>query len=146
VHGAEDGVRTRRETLNRLLRWCPWWSAGHVRFAQLSLDLNDVDAAFASAHAPFTLGASPKILRASKRVLGLCFMKRGAPERALAHFEEVWSSSTGTEQDETAEDVAAAAMALGNFTRAVEVLERIPEDRRSRAARTAYEFARGRLA
>lgn len=133
-----ERVRWLREKLRRY----PFWSAGHVALATVSLRCDDIGTAYASAIAALKITERGRVAERARIALGRAYLRRGDPRRAIETFETVLAG--GSHDYSVIEDLAAAYLAEEKFTRTIELLESIPESDRSGEGITALSYARKR--
>jgi hypothetical protein len=142
-NAAGSDVQRRIGQLRQLLRRYPYWSRGHLRFSELSLQVDDVASAYASGRAALALvAAEGKEAGAAYFILGRCHLRRDDWAGSIPHLERA-EQLLGNDR-RVVEELAAAHMAGGDYTRAREYLERIPNPQLTPPARAALEFIRSR--
>lgn len=128
---SEAYLKAESEWLKRKLRKFPFWSFGHIRLGEVSLDLKDLSSAYASANAAILLGSEHR----GKKLLGTCYLRAREGAKAVRVLTEVcdrWPL-----QISVLEDLGAALMLEGDFIKAKEILEQIPETKRSTSVNAA---------
>ncbi len=121
----------------------PFWINGHLEYAQLSLQCDNVAAAYPSLLAVLELGAKGRVAIEAKRMLGTSYLRRGLNEQACAYFEEVIKARP--ERFDVKEELAAALMAMRSYKRAGSLLTEIGVDRLSAPARMALSYCEQKL-
>lgn len=116
------------------LRKVPYWTRGHLLFASLALKTRDLAGAYAAAQAVKAL--EPQNPDA-EQVLARCYLQSQDPDRALKILESLWARYPS--RYDFAENLVACYVALGEKKKAKDLIEKIPEKKRSgelEAART----------
>jgi len=131
------------ELIRRELRKNPTWIRGHLELAELSLQLNDVATAYASAHAVLQLASSGKNFGQAKYVLARAFLRRADAAQALPLFLE--ANAYLGENLLFKEDLAACYMANEDFAGAYSILSGLPDDKLSSASKAALQFVKSKL-
>jgi len=140
---ARNGAERSPARLRAILRRYPFWVAGHLDLAQLSLVEGDVATAYASAQAARALcDESSRRGAEALHILGQCFLARGEHASALSFFQRAKPLLAGTPK--FSEDMAAALMLAGSYREAALLLEAIPETSLSAQGKAALEYSRGR--
>jgi hypothetical protein len=129
------------QSVRSFLRRFPYWRRGHIILAEISLLLNDVTTAYASAHAVMAL-STPATRYQGQLLLGQCHLRRNDPAGALHYFATLQEADIATtkERDIFLEEKAAAHMALGDKEAARTLLAHIPAERRSPQAEAAWGY------
>lgn len=127
----EISLKSEREWLKHIIRRFPFWSSGHVRLGEISLELNDINTAYASAHAAILLGNTVR----GKRLLGACYLRAKEGGNAVKILKEVFMDNP--RDFSMIEDLGAAYMLEGDYKSAKEYLEQIPEAKRSSSVNAA---------
>lgn len=136
---AESLLRSRAIWIRGRLRCYPYWAAGHLELARVSLRVEDVATAYAGAQATLKLRSTGRLARGARLVLGRTYLRRGEWERAIEVLELL--QTTQPDNPAILEDLAAAFIGAGQHARAVEALIRIPQERLSAEGRAALSFA-----
>jgi tetratricopeptide (TPR) repeat protein len=107
-----------------LRRW-PLWVDGHRELFNRSLDVNDLETAYASAHAVRKLQPdSPE----GQVMLGICFVRSGQFERAVQVLSAALEQSP--EDIRVKEELIAALLPLNRREEAAALLKSIPPEKR----------------
>lgn len=140
------------EWLHAKLRRFPYWAGGHLAIGRLALAQRDVGAAYAAARCAIALGAKVRKLRVQgELLLARAYLSAGQMESAEAILARLYESAPPgarhpVKRAEIAEEYAAALFGLGQYGRALPVLEGIGESNLSAAARASLEQCRAKLA
>ena len=126
----------------RLARW-PWWGRGHLELGRISLARSDIATAYASARAAGELLHSTSGAFEARVLEARACLARGAHDRARPLLLEL--CRLRPDDVALAEDLAACSMAAGDWSGACEILERIPEERRSGEGIAALAWARRQI-
>jgi hypothetical protein len=136
---ANQQVRRRCAALRQILRQTPYWKSGHIEFAELCLEQDDVASAYASLQAAQALPSTARQALQIQHLMARCFLKRGNPEKARELLLPLW---TQCKQVRVAEDLAAAFMALENETDALKILEACGDSKLSASSKAALDYLR----
>jgi predicted Zn-dependent protease len=120
----------------------PYWCSGHKALAELYLKSNAIDLAYTAAHSYKALLPEKKIWKA-EYLLGCCYLKKRQVEQAVALFERLVREQPNNTVLE--EEYAAALVAKGAYVDAIQILERIPESKRSTAIHDILSSCRSQV-
>jgi tetratricopeptide (TPR) repeat protein len=136
-----DQLTLRSASIRSLLRRFPFWLRGHQRLGDMSLCVDDVATAYAAAQCLIAATDEQTSLRGEAYLLlGRSFLRRGDWRSSIEYLER---AATLLPNDlRVFEERAAAYMAGGAHARALGLLETIPSERLSPAAKAALEFLR----
>jgi tetratricopeptide (TPR) repeat protein len=136
-----NGAERTPARLRAILRRYPFWLAGHLDLARISLVEGDVATAYASAQAARVLAASNSQRSAEAlHLLGQCFLARGEHASALSLFQQAQPQLGSTPK--FSEDMAAALMLAGSYREAALLLEAVPPTSLSAQGKAALEYSR----
>ncbi len=136
-----DQITPRIASIRSLLRRFPFWLRGHQRLGDISLRVDDVATAYAAAQCLIAATDEQSSLRGEAYLLlGRSFLRRGDWRSSIGYLER--AAVLLTKDLRVFEERAAAYMAGGERPRALEILETIPSERLSPAAKAALEFLR----
>lgn len=136
---ANQLAQHRCAALRQILRQTPYWKSGHIEFAELCLEQDDVASAYASLQAAQALTPTAKQSLQVQHLMARCFLKRGNPEKAREMLLPLWTQS---KQVQVAEDLAAAFMALENESEALKILEACGDSKLSAGSKSALNYLR----
>lgn len=139
---ALEDIRARAFWVRRCLQRRPYWKRGHLTLARLSLQLDEVATAYASAQAALKLNLSGRSSYEAHLVLGRACLRRGEWSRAIHILERLGASSPPDAA--VTEDLAAAYLGAGSYARAAEILSHLPRAQLSAEGLAALSFARAR--
>ena len=131
------------EWLQTKLRQTPYWAKGHLELAKHSLTQNDIACAYASAHAVCALSQKAESNDVAQHILAQCYLRKGAPARSVDILNKLILKGADN-QHSINEDLAAAYLALGNYSDAHSVIKRIPEDKISAEGRAALSYLKAK--
>jgi predicted Zn-dependent protease len=138
--------------LRALLVRFPFWSEGHYLLAESALNSRDLATAYAATHCLRALcteqtRSSSKLEQKNstldsrwRHLLGRCFLAAGDPSQALPYLQA--ARRTAPNASAIAEDEAAALMALGRNSEAMQALAEYPLETLSASGRVAAEYLR----
>ncbi len=138
---AEREIRIRmvlKSWLREKLQISPFWKLGHLRFGEYSLADGDIASAYASCMALKILGVTADSSIEFSLLLGRCYLRSAEPERAREVFESGFKLDR--QNLELCEELAAAYMALGRESEAVQVLSGFSNESLSQAAKAALAY------
>lgn len=136
-----DGITLRITSIRSLLRRFPFWLRGHQRLGETSLVVDDVGTAYAAAQCLIAATGEHTSLRGEAYLLlGRSFLRRGDWKTSIGYLER--AAPLLPKDLRVFEERGAAYMAGGEHPRALEILETIPIERLSPAAKAALEFLR----
>jgi hypothetical protein len=137
VEAQQSGLLRSTAALRALLQRCPYWSRGHILFAEHSLQLDDIASAYASLQGVLILPLSKSRSIRAQHLLAQCYLKRGQSEKAAQILLALWAIS---HHEAIGEDLAAAQMSLGQESEALGVLESIDGKILSQSSHTALTY------
>lgn len=143
----ESPIAILRSTLRERLRRYPYWLNGHILFAEYSLALRDVAAAYASLQAAYraaAVGGNKKLAARTLFLLARTYLRAGEGERALAALSELERCAEPPPAHLLAEERAAALVLLERYAEALAVTEQIPENLCSLELLAVRKFCRSR--
>lgn len=120
----------------------PYWRSGHKALAELYLKTNAIELAYAAAQSYKALLSEKQVWRA-EYLLGCCYLKKRQVEQALALFDRLLREQPHNLA--IAEEYAAALVAQGHYGIAIQVLENIPESKRTIAVRDVLSNCRSQV-
>ena len=136
-----DQITVRINSIRALLRRFPFWLRGHQRLGEVCLDVDDVATAYAAAQCLIAATGEHTQLRGEAYLLlARSFLRRGDWGTSLRYLE--CAAPLLPKDLRVSEEQAAAHMGGGERPRALALLEAIPTDRLSPAAKAALEFLR----
>lgn len=121
----DDSIRLQCEWIRRMLRRFPFWQLGHKTLGNLSLEQNDIQSAYSSAHAVMLLGETTL----GERLLGFTYVRAREGKNAIAALANLLKILPN--DFELLEELGAAYMLEGDYPKAKEYLEKIPKEKRS---------------
>lgn len=128
-------------SIRSLLRRFPFWLRGHQRLGEMSLEANDVATAYAAAQCLIAATGEQSSLRGEAYLLlGRSFLRRSDWKTSIGYLER--AADLLPQDLRVLEERAAAHIAGGERPRALELLEIIPTERLSPAAKAALDFLR----
>src|SRR5262249_5266328 len=107
------------------------------------LAANDIESAYASGQAVLALNGSYEQTREAKAILARCYLKRGAISDARKIIMVLVSENPDWWR--AREDSAAIHLVEGDFAAAVQEFEKIPAEKLSAEAQSAFQFAKQKL-
>ena len=133
------------DLLRSLLQRFPYWTEGHLAFAEEALARDACAEAYASAQAALSLSEPASHAEAmAEFTLGRCFLRRGDWRAAVEYLSR--SKTAMPHNHSTTEELSAAHLLGGEYTPARALLESIPADSISAAGKAALSFSRSKLA
>jgi tetratricopeptide (TPR) repeat protein len=131
--------------LRLILRRYPYWPEGHRLLAEACLKEGDIATAYASTHC---FGALTTAATSAQQqlhfLMGRCYLRRGDAERALCHLS--LAEKYNRNYTPIFEEQAAAHMLLGDGLRALQILERVPQNKLSAEALVTRSYLRNSTA
>lgn len=135
--------REESEWLRTKLRRFPLWYSGHLELGLISLELDEINVAYPSSLAALELARSNTETQQAKEILARCFMRRGANEKAVELFEELYKGNSSSLS--IAEDLAASYISVSRFSEAESVLAKIPDGNLTMSTKTALHYVRQKI-
>lgn len=130
------------ETLRAFVRRFPFWIHGRALLGELSLQHNDVAAAYAEAQALRVLTPKgSKHQTTALFLLGRCFLQRGDAASALNLFNE--AHELRADDHRIQEERSAAYALLGDRAQALAILQTIPAAHLSAESKAAMQWLAG---
>lgn len=142
--GARSSDANHSTLLRSLLQRFPYWTDGHLAFAEEALARDAIAEAYAAAQVALILSSSaPRKQATAEFTLGRCFLRRGDWHSAVRHLS--CSHTTMPHNHSVTEELAAAHILGGDYPAARTLLESIPIGHISAAGKAALSFTRSKI-